>query len=122
MQDIIEWYQILAGLTEQILVTPSIKVNYVNSIWLQDLLNFMESSQISIFTTTFFTTTLQRENNKSIMSEVRKLNLCKQSNIQINACRVFLQVATLIDIPNPDGKSVNYHFLEGTKPPPLVPH
>ena len=46
MQGILEWYQLFAGLTEQILVTPSIKINYVNSIWLQDLLNFMDTSQI----------------------------------------------------------------------------
>ena len=36
MQCIIEWYQLSAGLIGQILVTPSIQVNYVNSIWLQD--------------------------------------------------------------------------------------
>ena len=116
MQGSIEWYHIAAGLKEQILVTPFIQVNYVNRIWLQDLLNFMESSQISIFTTTFLTTTLQRKYGKSIISEVSKLNLSKQSNVQINACRLFLQVATLSDISNPDVKTVNYHFFEGTKP------
>ena len=46
MQGTLEWYQLSAGLTEKILVTPFIKINYVNSIWLQDLLNFMDTSQI----------------------------------------------------------------------------
>ena len=75
MQGIIEWYQLWAGLIGQILVNPSTGVNYVNSIWLQDLLNFMDTSQIKIFTTTFLTANHQRKNDKSIMVEINKMNL-----------------------------------------------
>ena len=81
MQCIIEWYQLSAGLIGQILVTPSIQVNYVNSIWLQNLLNFMAASQIKHFTNTFLTANHQRKNDKSIMAEVSKIHLSKQSNI-----------------------------------------
>ena len=116
MQEIIEWYQLLAGLIGQILVTPSIQVNYVNIIWLRDLLKFMATSQIKLFKTTFLTANHQRKNDKSIMAEVSKLYLSKQSNIQINTCRMYLQVATLSDISNPDGRTINSHFLEGNKP------
>ena len=44
------------------------------------------------------------------MVEISKMNLSKQSYIQINACRLYLRVA------NPDGRIINNHFLEGTKP------
>ena len=54
----------------------------------------MATSQIKIFTTTFLTANHQRKNDKNIMVEVSKMNLSKQSNIQINACRMYLQVAT----------------------------
>ena len=74
MQGIIEWYQLSAGLTGQLLVNPSIKVNYVNIIWFQDLLNFMATSQIKLFTTPFLTANHQRKNDKRIMSEVSKLH------------------------------------------------
>ena len=50
------------------------------------------------------------------MSEVGKLYLSKQHNIQINACRMYLQVATLSDIANLDGRTLDYYFLEGNKP------
>ena len=50
------------------------------------------------------------------MSEVGKLQLSKQHNIQINACRLHLQVSTLSDIANPNGRILNHYFLEGNKP------
>ena len=80
----------------------------------------MTTSQIKIFTTIFLTADHQRKNDKSIMVEVSKMNLSKQSNIQINACRLYLQVATLSDISNPDGRTINSRFLEGNKPLPHV--
>ena len=51
-----------------------------------------------------------------MMSEVGKLHLSKQHNIRINACRIYLQVATLNDIANPDGRILNRHFPKGNKP------
>ena len=116
IQSIIEWYHISAGLTGQILANPSTKVNYINSIWFNDLLYFMAKSQITIHTNDFFSVNLQRNNDQSIMSEINKLHLSKQQKIQINACRLYLQVATLSDIVNPDGKTINQHFLEVKKP------
>ena len=49
------------------------------------------------------------------MTEISKLHLPKQQNIQINTCRLYLQVATLSDIVNLDGRTVNHHFLDGNK-------
>ena len=51
MQGIIEWYHISVGLTGQILTNPSININYINSIWFNDLLYFMAESYITIYTT-----------------------------------------------------------------------
>ena len=59
---------------------------------------------------------MPQKNDKSIMVKISKINLSKQSNIQINTCRLYLQVATLSDIVNPDGRTINNHFLEGNKP------
>ena len=50
------------------------------------------------------------------MPKVGKLHLSKQHNVQINACRLYLQVATLSDIANPDGRTLNHNFLDGNKP------
>ena len=76
----------------------------------------MAEFQIQIFTTTFFLVSYQRQNDKRIMKEVYKLQLPKQKNIQFNACRIYLQVATPSNIVNPDGWSLNAHFIEGNKP------
>ena len=88
MQGIVEWYHISAGLTEQIFTNPSINVNYINIIWFNDLLYFMAESHITIYTTEFLIVNFQRNNDRSIMSEIGKLNLLEQQNIQINACRL----------------------------------
>ena len=50
------------------------------------------------------------------MPKVGKLHLSKQHNVQINACRLYLQVATLSDIANPDRRILNHNFLDGNKP------
>ena len=50
------------------------------------------------------------------MVEVSKMKSSKQSNIQINAYRLYLQVVTLSDISNPDRRTINSHSLEGNKP------
>ena len=70
MQGIIEWYQLSAGLTGQVLANSSININYINSICLRDLLNFIAESHITIYTTEFLTVNYQRNNDKIIMSEV----------------------------------------------------
>ena len=116
MQSIIEWYHISAGLSGQILSNPSKKVNYINSIWFNDLIQFMAEYHITIYTIDFLTMNLQRNNDRSIMSEINKLHFSKQQKIQLNACRLYLQVATLSDIVNPDGRTIHQHFLEVTKP------
>ena len=77
MQGNIEWYHISAGLIVQILTNPSINVNYINSIWFNDLLYFMVESHITIYTTEFLTVNFQRNNDQIIMSEISKLNLPK---------------------------------------------
>ena len=76
----------------------------------------MVESHITIYTREFLTVNFQRNNDRIIMSEISKLNLPKQQNIQINTCRLYLQVATLSDIVNPDKRTVNHHFLDVTKP------
>ena len=58
MQSIIEWYYISAGLTGQILANPSINVNYINSVWFNDLIHFMAESHITIYSTEFLTAKL----------------------------------------------------------------
>ena len=85
-------------------------------VWFDDLLHFMAESYITIYTTEFLTLHFQRNNDRSIMSEISKLNLPKQQNIQLNAYRLYLQVVTLSDILNPDGSTINHHFLDVTKP------
>ena len=76
----------------------------------------MGESHITIYTTEFLTVNFQRNNDRSIMSEISKLNLTNQQNIQINACRLYHQVATLSDSVNPDGRTINHHFLNVIKP------
>ena len=49
------------------------------------------------------------------MEEILKRGLKKQQLIQINACRVCLQVYHLSDISNPKGNSIRDQYLTGLK-------
>ena len=104
------------GLIGKILANHLINVNYINIIWFYHLLHFMAESHITIYTTEFLTVNYQRNNDKSIMSNIGKLNLSKKHIIQINTCRLYLQVVILSDIANSDGRTVNNHFLDGNTP------
>ena len=59
---------------------------------------------------------IQRRNDKYIMDEVLQSNLPKSKIIQVNACRLYLQIIYLSDIINPDSKTVNYTYYSGKRP------
>ena len=59
---------------------------------------------------------IQRRNDKCIMDEVLQSNLFKSKIIQVNACRLYLQILYRSDISDPDGKTVSYTYHSGKSP------
>ena len=70
IQSIIEWYQLTAGVEEPLLAKPRKRINYISSIWFQDIIYFLYKHNISIFTKDFLTIKIQQKNDKCIMKEI----------------------------------------------------
>ena len=115
IQSIIEWYQLSAGVEDSILTKPNNLINYTNSIWFQDVTEFIYKHNISIFTKAFISTKGQRKDDKCMMQEIIKLHLPKTSLIQLNSCRIYLNISHLSDMLDPNGKQIEQNYMIGTK-------
>ena len=117
IQAVVDWHQLSSGLSKSILQYPNQKFSYVSSIWLNNLLQFMEKNKITIVLENTLQFNIQRRNDKSIMDELTRGPSTNNQLIQLNACRLYLNIIHLSDIVYPDGKTINNHFLIGCKPP-----
>ena len=54
---------------------------------------------------------MKRGHDKFIMDEVSRLNLSKQDNIKMNACRLYLQITHISDITSTDGKEQSCYIF-----------
>ena len=50
IESILSFYQLSAGTSRQVLEFPNERIDYVNSIWLNDLIQFMARNNIKIIT------------------------------------------------------------------------
>ena len=116
IESIISFYQLSAGTSQQVLEFPNERIDYVNSIWLNDLIKFMSRNNIKIITKKYMSLEIQRRNDKCIMDEVLNSNLTKRKISQVNACRLYLRILYLSDIIQPDGKTVNPMYFNGKRP------
>ena len=58
---------------------------------------------------------IQRRNDKCIMNELTRGSSSINQLIQINTCRLYLNIIHLSDIVNPDVDTINNNFLIGYK-------
>ena len=116
IQSIVSFYQLSAKTSKRVLEYPNERIDYVNSTWLKDLIQFMARNNIKIITKKYMSIEIQRRNDKCILDEVLQSNLSKSKLIQVNTCRLYLQILFLSDIIEPDGKSVHYMYHSGNRP------
>ena len=81
-----------SGLPYSILNQPNPTPTYINNFWFQDFIQFISDNDIKIITKDFFYNRPQRKNDKCVMKEITKQKLTNTQMIQINACRIHLQV------------------------------
>lgn len=91
------------GLPGQTLANLSPPPLYIQSTWLNDLINFVYEQEIKVMTRRYYYCKSQRKNNKNTIEGILQLKLKTQHIIQIEACRIYLQVAYLSDMVTPDG-------------------
>ena len=103
------------GTSQHVLKHPNERINYVSSIWLTDLIHFTVRNNIKIITKTYMNIGIQRRNDKIIMDELLQSNLNKSKIIQVNACRLYLQIIYLSDVIEPDEKTDNPSYHSGKR-------
>ena len=113
---IVDWHHLSSGISKSILQNPNQRFSYVSSIWFNNLLQFMAKNKITIVLANTLQFNIQRRNNKCIMDKLTRGSSSHNQLIQINACRLYLNIIHLSDIVNPDGKTINNNFLIGCKP------
>ena len=76
----------------------------------------MNKNKIAIVLANTLQFYIQRRNDKCIMDDLTRSPSSNIQLIQLNACRLYLNIIHLSDIVNPDGKTINNNFLIGCKP------
>ena len=110
---IIVLYQLSAGTMKELIEYPTERINYVSSIWLQNLLHFIHKYKLKIVTKRYISLIFQRRNNKCIIDEIFRSNMTKIKLIQINTYMTFLTVIYLNDITEyNEKKSILSYSLE----------
>ena len=97
-QALVEWYQVALGLEEKILWNSNKPPPYIQSVWLADLVNFLQDNDIRIATKQYLTSSPQRRNDHCFELEILNRKLQPVQLIQLNTCRIYLQVSHLSDI------------------------
>ena len=80
------------------------------------MITFMGKYKIKILTKDYYNVTSQRRNDTRIMKECVQSHLTEGELIQVNICRLFLQVSNLSDIATANGKEIIQVFLSESKP------
>ena len=90
--------------------------SYVSSIWFDNLLQFMAKNKITIVLANTLRFNIQKRNDKCIMDELTRGLFSIKQLIQLDVCRIYLNIIHLSDIVNPDEKTLNHNFLIECKP------
>ena len=80
------------------------------------MITFMGKYKIKVLTKDYYNVTSQRRNDTRIMKECVQSHLTEGELIQVNICRLFLQVSNLSDIATANGKEIIQAFLSESKP------
>jgi hypothetical protein len=97
--------QLEAGIKNQILEEPSIKISYLTPTWVLSMRQFMSNHNISITLTDRWERKLEGKHDRYIMSLVFLQRYSIRQQTDINLVRIYLQVHTLndmIDTAEPD--------------------
>jgi hypothetical protein len=102
---LLESYQVLAGLTTSQLVNIE-SIVYVQSPWVNTIRNFLRQINASITIPQLSDIKLIRQHDKAIMNYTLLNQYSKSEQEMINACRLFLQVNTVAEIANHQGRKI----------------
>jgi len=109
MESVIRTYQLWAGLREHVLSDMQ-PCSWIPNAWLSHLRNNMRTLNIQIQYASW-TIPPSRHRDRYIMDDLADQNLPKYQLERLNACRMYLQVTTLLEIMDHTGSVLLPHIL-----------
>jgi hypothetical protein len=110
----LQWCQVQAGTAKHLLGNPHDSINYIETFLIMCIRNFLWTYNLRI---DFLVTPLpvaQCIHNEFIMDVIRERGGCTATKLQrINACRMCLQVARILDISSADRVFLRAESLAG---------
>ena len=110
--------QMEAGTSGPILLDTSAALEYTTKCWIGSLREFLRKHQIQIQIQHLWNFTLPRQKDLFIMDQFRcSGGFSVAELVNLNAVRIYLQVATLSDIATADGKSIDEYSFRAERSP-----
>jgi hypothetical protein len=112
----IQSLQVEAGTHARLLQNPTISLSYLTPCWLISMRTFMSQYQISLQMADNWNFNLSRERDDFLMDIFRCSGFFNTQDLKnLNAVRIFLQVATIADVATADGVYIKPEFYQGCK-------
>lgn len=112
----LQWCQVQAGISMNLLEEPSIVLDYIETCWIMNLRNFLDTYGIHVNITCPDIPTVACENDEFLMDafRLRGNNYGPDMMTQLNACRMYLQVQRVSDITDARGTRIRKEILDGS--------
>jgi hypothetical protein len=112
----LQWCQVQAGTAKHLLGEPNNLINYIETCWIMGIRDFLRTYGPRINFTTTPIPEVQCVHDEFIMDAMRESGGCSATELQqLNACRMWLQVARVSDISSANGKFLLNESLVGSK-------
>ena len=112
----LSWSQFNAGTSVPILESPTEPLPHLESIWFQNLRQFMSKHDLSIRLDPSVTSLIppQRTNDSYFMDQVLASNAFNNAQLRrINYCRLYLDVLLISDMSTACGKYIHQNIFQG---------
>jgi len=106
VQLVLAWYQHVSGLSQLILEISYNATKYVNSIWVNNLIELLQDHGLQIKLRKNFVLAPQQINDRFLMNDITKKISFQLTLRKLNACRMHLQVTLLSEITDIQGHQV----------------
>ncbi len=107
--------QVEAGVSFDLLCSPSTEIPYLTNCWMVTLRRFCAEYGISIKCRSNCIPVLARSHDSCLMDSALRLGFTRQELIDVNLVRIFLQVTTMSDIASADGQFILPAIWQGQK-------
>jgi hypothetical protein len=114
----LEWCQIQAGTSINLLESPDILIDYIEGCWIMCMRDYLRTYEFRLEFSFPFRTYPHCDGDVYIMDAFRSSGSCTSTElVRLNACRIFLKVTRLSEITDSMGTALRQDALAGTASP-----